>query len=79
MPRPLEYYYDIDLIECDDEVAEKRKALYESYCDLVSHSYIHLFSSSTDCCKLHCAWVLQYCMKRRVFGKWLPNALITEP
>ena len=35
----VEYHYDIDLIECDDgQAVEKRKALYESYCDLVSYS-----------------------------------------
>lgn len=36
---PLEYSYDINFIECDEETAiQKRKeVLYQSYCDLVSY------------------------------------------
>lgn len=42
----VEYYYDIDFIDCADqvEIQKRNRVLYESYCNLVS--YIHYSHSN---------------------------------
>ena len=54
----VEYYYDIDFTDCvSQEIHERNRILYESYCRLVS---VYIIQTATLQCIAYTVFILEY-------------------